>query len=77
MEGMNLHTKEIKRLKTQVIVLQDQIKRAESDHSVEMQRPRTLIERLQKLKKESSIGNTLGRVKEIIWNNIIICMNEI
>jgi len=58
-------------------VLQDQIKRAESNHLVEMQRAKTLIEALQKSDKESSIGNTLGRVKEIIWNNIINGMNEI
>lgn len=32
---------------------------------------------LQKLEKESSTGNTLGRVKDIIWNNIINGMNEI
>jgi len=31
-----------------------------------MQRARTLIEKLQKFENESSMGNTLGRVKEII-----------
>lgn len=66
MEGTNLQTDEIKRLKTQVSVLQDQIKRDESNHLVEMQRANTLIEKLQKSEKESSTGNTLGRVKEII-----------
>lgn len=58
-------------------MLQDQIKRVESNHLVEMQREKTLIERLQKSEKESSIRKTLGRVKEIIWNNIINGMNEI
>lgn len=42
-----------------------------------MHRARTLIEKLQKSEKESSISNTLGRVKEIIWKNIINGMNEI
>jgi len=32
---------------------------------------------LQKYENESSIGNTLRRVKEIIWHNIINGMNEI
>lgn len=66
MESVNLQTEEIKRLETQVNVMQDQIKRVESTHSVEMQRSRTLIEKFHKSEKESSIGNTLGRVKEII-----------
>lgn len=66
MESMNLQTEEIKRLETQVNIFRDQIKRYESAHLVEMQRARTLIEKLQKSQKESSIRNTLGRVKEII-----------
>jgi len=41
-----------------------------------LQRAKALIERLQKSEKESSIGNTLGRVKEIIEHNIINGMNE-
>jgi len=42
-----------------------------------MKRENTLIEALQKSEKESSIRNSLGRVKEIIWHNIIDGMNEI
>jgi len=57
--------------------MQDQIKRSENNHLVEMQRAKALIEKLQKSEKESSIGNTLGKVKEIIWHNIINGMNEI
>jgi len=77
MESMNLQIEEIKRLETQFNDFQDHIKRVESAHSVEMRRARTLIEKLQKSEKEPSIGNTLGRVKEIIWNNIINGMNDI
>lgn len=36
LEGMNLQTNETKRLETQVSVLQDQIKRDERNHLVEM-----------------------------------------
>lgn len=61
MECMNLQTEEIKRLENQVNVLQDQIKRGESNHLVEMQRAKTLIEALQKSEKESSTRNTLGK----------------
>lgn len=77
MEGMNLQNEEIRRPESQVSVLHDQIKRVEDNHLVEMQRAKALIEKLQKSEKESSIGNTLVRVKEIIWHNIIDRMNEI
>lgn len=77
MEGMNLQNEEIKRMESHVGVLQDQIKRAEYNHLVEMQREKALIEKLQKLEKESSIGNTRGRVKEIIWHKLLDRMNEI
>lgn len=77
MEGMNLQNEEIKRMESQVGVLQDQIKGVESNHFVEMQREKALIEKLQKLEKESSIANKLGRVKEIIRHYVIYRMNEI
>jgi len=51
MKGMNLQNEEIKILETQVNVLQDKIKRDESNHLVEMQRAKTLIEKLQKSEK--------------------------
>ena len=36
-----------------------------------------MIERLQKLERESTIGQTLAQAKEIIWADIINSINEI
>lgn len=53
------------------------LKKVENNHLVEMQRAKALIENLQKSEKEHSIGNTLGRVKDIIWHKVIDRMNKI
>ena len=57
--------------------MQDQIVRTDTAHATELQRIQKQIEKLQKSERESSIRNTLGQAKQIIWTNIIEAMNEI
>ena len=66
MENMSLQKTEIKKFQDQVSDLQDQIKRKYSTHTIELQISKKLTESFQKSLQESSIGNMIGRVKEII-----------
>ena len=73
---MSIPEEEIKKLQDQVQLLQYQKSKDESSHVDQAQRAKKLIERFQKEQKESSIGNTLGQVKEIIWEDIMESINE-
>ena len=76
-QNMSLQTEEIKKLQGQVKLLQDHQKKTETFHTTELQRAQNQIEAWKKSAAESSIGYTLGHVKEIIGNNIIEEINEI
>jgi len=63
---MSLQTQEIKKLQDQVKFLEDHQKNTGIFHAAELQRAQNEIEAWKKLATESSIGHTLGHVKEII-----------
>jgi len=44
---------------------------------VEVQKSQKLLERLQKVEKDTTIGQTLAQAKEAIWMDILNSMNEI
>ncbi len=50
---------------------------ADSSHTTELQREKGKIEVLQKEVKDSYLENTLGLVKEIIWEDIIESIKDI
>lgn len=70
MENMSIQGEEIKKLRHEVKVLQEKKLRLENSLLTEVQRSQTLSQRLQKMEKDSAMGNTLAQVKENIWNRI-------
>ena len=63
-QNLSIHNEEIKKLRGQVKALQDQKMRSEASHLVEAHKSHRLIEGLQNLERESSIGKPLAQAKE-------------
>jgi len=76
-QNMSLQNEEIKNLHDQVKLLEVHQKKSDIFHVEELQRAQNHIEVWKNSTDESSIGHTLGDVKEIIWNNFIEEMDEI
>jgi len=64
-------------LQDQLKVLEVQNATVETSQVTEMQKSQRLLEKLQKVEIDTSIGQTLAEAKETIWMNIIDSMNEI
>jgi len=75
--NISIQTKEIKKLQNQLKTLQHMKAVEDSSHAAELQRARGQIEVLQKEVKDPYLGNTLGLVKDIIWEEIIESIKDI
>ena len=64
-------------MQDQLKVLEVQNATVETSQVTEMQKSQRLLEKLQKVEIDTSIGQTLAEAKETIWMNIIDSMNEI
>lgn len=70
-QNLSIQTQEINKLQDQLKTLQHMKAVADNSHAVKLHWARDQIEVLQKEVKDSYLGNTLGLVKEIIWEEII------
>ena len=74
---MSLKSKEIETLQGQLKALEVQKAKVEAAWVTEMKKSQRLLEKLQKVERDTSIGQTLAQAKEIIWINVLDSMNEI
>ena len=51
--------------------------KVEAAYVNEMEKSQILLEKLHKVERDTSIGQTLAQAKETIWLNILDSMNEI
>jgi ElaB/YqjD/DUF883 family membrane-anchored ribosome-binding protein len=77
MEEMNLQETEISRLKKEVENLQELKSSYQASYSKEKQTLDKLKQELQQLQKKIVVGKTLAEVKENVWMDITISINEI
>ena len=77
LENMSIQSKEIKTLHDQLKALEVQKAKAEASCVTKLQKSQRLLEKLQKVERDTSIGQTLAQAKETIWMNILDSMNEI
>jgi len=77
MENMTIQGEEMKKLKQEIKVLQEQSKRYENAYLTETQKTQTLSQRVQKMEEDYAMGKKLAQVKENIWKTINEDMGEI
>lgn len=77
MENMTIQVEELKKLKQEIKVLQEQSNRYENAYLTETQKTQTLTQRVQKMEDDCAMGKTLKLVKENIWKTINEDMGEI